>query len=124
MNSRLAWVTDILCQIKPIDQRKETKEKTLKSVRPRLCVIAKSSSSIFMFVCGVTICMVCTYGGTHVFVCNSECTCVCLWRPKVDKSSIILLRYSLTRVGLSVKFRIHPYVCSMTPLSLPMDARI
>lgn len=54
----------------------------------------------------------------------SECTCVCLWRPKVDKSSIILLRYSLTRVGLSVKFRIHPYVCSMTPLSLPMDARI
>lgn len=52
----------------------------------------------------------------------SECTRVCLWRPKVDKSSIILLRYSLTRVGLSVKFRIHPSI-HMSVLWLPCLCR-
>lgn len=77
MNSRLAWVTDTLSQIKPTNQRKKkTKQKTLKSVRPRLCVIAKSSSSIFMFVCGVTICICMVL---HVW----GHTCVCMYTVNV-----------------------------------------
>lgn len=73
MNSRLAWVTDILCQIKPIDQRKETKEKTLKSVRPRLCVIAE-------FFLHFYVCMWCDHmHGLHV----RGHTCVCMYTVNV-----------------------------------------